>query len=265
MNDAAPIKAIVLAGERPGGNVLARALGLSSSVLAEVGGKACVARVISVLRECNAVAGGTLVGPTQDVVAAESLFTRLLERDDFSWQEPASGPSSSALLVATAQARYPLLLTAADHALLTAPIVDEFCAQARAIEADFVVGLVPHQAVRDAYPDSKRTLIKFTDGPYCGSNLFLVNRPAGRAALQFWSAMEKERKRPWRLAWRLGLKSLWRYLIVGMSAVEAFALLSERCGANIDFVIVTSPRAAIDVDSLADLELAHTIVGEDHD
>lgn len=258
-----PIRAVVLAGERRGGNALARAHGLRSGVLVDVAGISCIARVIDALRNSTAVAGGTIVGPDLDVKMGEAVFDALFAVGDFGWTAPAAGPAASAL-AATAQIdRYPILLTAADHALLTPAIVDDFCSAARARAADFVVGLVPYARVYAAYPESRRTRIKFTDGPFCGSNLFLLNRPAARRALAFWSALEADRKRPWRMAARLGLMVLWRYLLTGLSANEAFALLSSRSGASIDYVVVDAARAAIDVDSIADLKLACRIVRDE--
>jgi hypothetical protein len=53
---------------------------------------------------------------------------------------------------------------------------------------------------------------------------------------------------------------VWRYLVGGLTAADAFALLSTRSGASIDFVIVRHPRAAVDVDSQADLELARELL-----
>ena len=88
------------------------------------------------------------------------MLQELLALGDFRWLEPADGPSASALRASAALGRYPALLTAADHALLDAGIVDRFCAAARATRADFVVGLVPHALVKARFPASKRTVLR---------------------------------------------------------------------------------------------------------
>jgi len=255
-----PWPAIVLAGERPGGNALARAHQLPASVLVPVAGKPCLARVIATLRACHSIDGGLLVGPAADIVQDNDILRELLAIGDFRWLEPLRGPSASALRAAAALRHYPVLLTTGDHALLEAGVVDRFCAAAAASNADFVVGLVPHGLVKGRFPDSRRTVLRFRDGAWCGSNLFLLRTHAGRHALELWQALEADRKRPWRMASRLGVGFLLRYLGAGLSLSDALAILSARAGCRIAHVVVESARAAVDVDSSADLALAEEVL-----
>lgn len=258
-----PLPAIVLAGERPGGNALAREHGLAASVLIDVAGRSCIERVLAALRASQTIDGGLLVGPAGDLARTDPTLRRLLLPGDFMWLAPASGPSASALAAATSLARYPVLLTAGDHALLDASIIDRYCESALASKADFVVGLVPHATVIARFPDTRRTLLKFSDGTYCGSNLFLLRTAAGTAALRLWQAVEQERKRPWRIAARFGPGWLLRYLSGTLSVAQAFARLSARSGCHVDFVPVDDARAAVDVDSSADLALARQVLADD--
>jgi len=260
MAEAGAIPAIVLAGERAGGNALARAHGLGASVLIEVAGRSLIERVIDTLRASRSIAGGLVVGPHATVVENTPGLRALFARGDFRWQAPAAGPSASALAAAASLARHPLLLTAGDHALLEAATVDTFCAEAGACDADFVVGLVPHALVAARFPRSRRTLLKFSDGTYCGANLFLLRTAAGHLALALWQAVEQERKRPWRIAARLAPGALLRYLAGRLPVAEAFARLSETSGCRVAFVEVHAARAAVDVDSSADLALAETVL-----
>ena len=251
--------AIVLAGERPGGGVLARALDLPAGVLAPLAGRPCLARVLDTLRDSGSVVTITLCGPARAVVGTVPDLGDLVAAPDVAWREPSSGPAASALAGIDGQP-FPLLLTSGDHGLLTPAIVDGFCARAAAVDADLVVGLVPYAAVAEAYPDSKRTLLKFADGARCGSNLFALLRPESARALEFWRSVEADRKRPWRIARRLGVITLIRYLLGRLSADAAFATLSERAGCVIRWVTVDEPRAAVDVDSEADWRLADRIL-----
>ncbi len=255
-----PWPAIVLAGERAGGNALARAHGLAASVLVEVAGKACIARVIATLRASHCIDGGLLVGPSADIVHNNDVLRELLALGDFRWLEPMAGPSASALRASAALSHYPVLLTAGDHALLEAGTLDRFCTAAANSGADFVVGLVPHALVRSRFPRSKRTVLRFSDGAWCGANLFALRTHAGRHALELWKALEADRKRPWRMASRLGLGLLWRYLTRQLSLSAALATLSARAGCRISYVAVESARAAVDVDSDADLLLAEEVL-----
>ena len=256
------VPAIVLAGERAGGNALARAHGLSASVLVQVAGKPCITRVIETLRASRTIDGGLIVGPAAEIAQHDRILQALLATGDFRWLEPAGGPSASALRATSALTRCPLLLTAGDHALLEASVVDRFCAAAQRTDLDFVVGLVPYALVQTRFPRSRRTVLKFSDGHYCGSNLFLVRTAAGTAALRLWQRFEAERKRPWRIARLLGPGWLLRYLVGSVSLAQAFALLSAHSGCAVGWTQVDSARAAVDVDSSADLALAERVLSE---
>ncbi len=130
------------------------------------------------------------------------------------------------------------------------------------MEADLIVGLVPYEAVRAAYPDSRRTVLKFADGARCGANLYLLRTDAARRGIEFWVAMQRDRKRPWRIAGRLGWLLLLRYLIRKLTLEDALGALSEKAGCRVASVPVKEPRAAVDVDSVDDWRLAQRIVGE---
>ncbi len=258
-----PWPAIVLAGERPGGNALARAHHLPASVLVPVAGKSCLARVITTLRACHSIDGGLLVGPSADIVQHNDILRELLAIGDFRWLEPMRGPSASALRAAAALRHYPVLLTTGDHALLEASVLDRFCLSAAASGADFVVGLVPHALVHGRFPHSRRTVLRFRDSAWCGANLFALRTHTGRHALELWQALEADRKRPWRMASRLGVGFLLRFLSRSLSLSDALATLSARAGCRITHVVVESARAAVDVDSSADLALAEQVLSNE--
>ncbi len=254
-------QAIVLAGERTGGNALARSLGLPAGVLAPLAGRSCIQRVMTTLRESCSVAGGILSGPSASVLREAPEFSALLEPGDYRWLAPANGPAASAFAAAEHLNSHPLLLTGADHGLLDTATVDDFCKDALAVgpaghRPDIVVGLVPHDLVREAFPDSKRTVLRFSDGAFCGSNLFAVTSETGHSGLRFWSEVESFRKRPWKIAGRLGLKTLLRYVTGGLAVDQAFRALSLKAGCRVSWVAVHEPRAAVDVDTVADWELA---------
>ncbi|MEQ8858156.1 MAG: NTP transferase domain-containing protein [Pseudomonadales bacterium] len=256
------LRAIVLAGERPGGGALAQALNLPAGVLAPLAGRPCIEHVVEALRAAECVSDLVLSGPERTVVDAAPVLTALLDAPDVSWVAPAPGPAASAL-AAAGDGPYPLLLTAGDHGLLSAAIVDGFCRAAARLEADVVVGLVPHAEVALAYPESRRTVLRFRDGAYCGSNLFALLTPASGAALEFWKQVETDRKRPWRIARRLGVLTLLRYLGGRLGVDAAFAELSRRSGCRVGWVEVAAARAAVDVDSEADWRLADRILAAD--
>ena len=257
--DSSLLPAIVLAGDRAGGSPLARSHGVSAGVLVEVNGQSCLARVLETLRESAGIDGGLVVGPAREVLDANADLRAMLS-GDFRWVEPAAGPSASAATALESLNRYPTLLTGGDHALLTAAIVDRFCRAALEKDVDFVVGLVPWRRVHETWPSSRRTVLRFADGACCGANLFLVRTSRGRAVLDFWRRMEMHRKHPWRLARRIGLLSLLRYFTGTLHLDTALTRLGARAGAKLGVVFIDDPRAAVDVDSDADLALAEEIL-----
>lgn len=254
------IPAIVLAGERPGGNALARHFGLPAGVLVEVAGQTCIRRVMETLTASSSVHGGRVCGPEQAVLESSQELQELLQNGFFSWFPPESGPAESVLATLATMPERPVLLTAADHALLTPEIVDSFCNLTLLSDADFVVGLVPYARVRAAFPDSKRTVLKFADGEYCGSNLFMVRTREGARLLEFWKSIAQHRKKPWRMAREIGLTTLIRYLMGRLTLAETLDRISEKAGCSVAHVEILAPRAAVDVDSVADHTLAEQIL-----
>ena len=258
-----PRVAVVLAGERPGGNALARAYGLESSLLVELNGRPVIDWTLSAI-EGSSIESMVLLGPGASVT--HPVLEHWRSKACVEVVEPGTGPAASAVTGARKANTWPVLLTAADHGLLTSDLIDEFCKQAQSealrSSADFVVGLVDAAAVRQRFPDSRRTWLKFSDGACCGSNLFYLATPAALDVLLLWSRWEALRKTPWKIAWGMGLVVCVRYLLGNLSVGDAFAALSARAGASVSFCKLTEPELAVDVDSVADLDLACTVLRE---
>ena len=218
-------------------------------------------RVLDALAGSTAIDGVTLVGPHRaQVDQCPELAARVVAGMP-AWLPPQPSPSLSALsAMQSLPTDRPLLLTTADHALLQAGWVDAFCARALASGADAVIGLVHHAAVREAFPHSRRTALRFRDESYCGCNLFAFLSPAGRRAPVFWRKIEQQRKKPHRLAAALGFGTLLAYLTGRLTLTGGLARLSERVGAQLGAVLLDDPRAAVDVDSVADFELVQAIL-----
>jgi molybdopterin-guanine dinucleotide biosynthesis protein A len=256
--------AVVLAGERPGGSDFSRELGLAASVLVDVAGKSALARVIEALELSESVESGVLCGPAENIYRENPEFQRILEGSSFRWMAPEAGPSASALAGIEQLNSFPTLLTAGDHALLTAGLVDDFCARVLELDVDVAFGLAPYSIVKASYPESKRTVLKFSDGEYCGTNLFAILNPEGKAGPAFWTRLEADRKRPWRMAQRMGLGTglgmLFRYLTGRLTLDSVLSSLSQAMGCRVGCVLIDEPRVAVDVDSVADRDLAEKIL-----
>lgn len=253
--------AVVLAGDRGPDDPVARYVGAPCKALVPVAGRPMLLRVLDALAASAAIDGVTLVGPQREKLAGCPELSARLARGALQWLPPQSSPSQSA---STALERLPVdqpvLLTTADHALLEPRWVDAFCEQARASGKDAVVGLARHAAVQAAFPGSRRTALRFRDGAYCGCNLFAFLNRAGRRAPMFWRHIEQQRKKPHRLAAALGLGTLLAYLCGRLTLSGGLERLSDKVDARLGAVLLDDPRAAVDVDSVADFDLVQAIL-----
>ena len=265
-NQSSKFRTVILAGERPGGSPLSHAFNVPASVMVPVAGKPSLARVIQAIDGSNSTGSGVICGPSAEIVENNEELKTILHTTPNEWLEPAQGPAASALAALEKLDHYPALLTAGDHALSNGEIIDDFCEQSLSqndrINCDLIIGFVPYALVQAAWPEAKRTVLKFSNGQYCGSNLFAILNPEGRNALSFWREAEADRKHPWRIARRFGLIALLRYLFRRLTLEDALRSLSSAAGCRIGYVEVMFARAAVDVDSIADQQLAEKILLE---
>lgn len=254
--------AVVLAGDRRPDDPVARAAGVPSKALALVGDRPMARRVLDALAASRAVGARILSGPPRASLDGEPGLRALVEAGAVAWLPPLDTPSlSAASALERVPATEPVLLTTADHALLTAAVVDHFCEAAAATGADVVVGLARADQVTAAFPASRRTILRLGGEGYCGCNLFAILTPAGRGAVRYWRRVEQERKRPLRLlTGTLGWPALLEYALGRLTLERALARISRRLGMRAAPVILPFPEAAVDVDSVDDLQLVRAIV-----
>lgn len=265
MNEqSSEFRSVILAGERPGGSPISHAFNVAASVMVPVAGQPALARVMQAITDSSYASGGIICGPSSEIVSECQELAELLEHEQFEWLAPANGPAASALSALEKLDQFPALLTAGDHALLNPEIVDEFCksalSKANHSKFDIIIGFVPYTLVKNTWPESKRTILKFSNGQFCGSNLFAIMNPEGRKALSFWRQAEADRKQPWRIARRFGILALLRYVLRLLSLDDALQALSTAAACRIGYVQVNFARAAVDVDSVEDQRLAEQIL-----
>ena len=246
--------AVVLAGSRPGApDPVADREGVPHKVLAKLAGKTLLEHVVAALADAGI--GSIAVSANHPAVETEArrLGATLLPT--------ARGPSES---VALAFERFgaPLLVTTGDNPLLQSDWLKAFVAAAPR-EADVAVMLARRDRVEAAAPDTKRTWLSFADGQWSGCNLFLLATPAAANAIAAWQQVEADRKRPWRIARRLGVGTLWSYWRGKLTLAEAMARLGGTLGISAALVPATDGRAAIDVDRTEDLALVRRLFGAD--
>ena len=257
-----PFTALVLAGSRPGTpDRLAQAYGIAHKCLIPAGGVPMLVRVVSALAASPDVERIFLSLEDPDLPGTLPALRPDLEARRLIVVPSAATPSLSVLrLLDGDHARLPLLVTTADHPLLSPDIIQHFCDAARASGADVAGALTPASELLARYPEAQRTFIRFRDGRYSGANLFAILTPKGRRAVEFWRKVEQERKRPWRLVGAFGFWPLALYLCGRLSLDDAMERASAIMGARAAAVRLPMAEAAIDVDKPVDLELVEAIL-----
>ncbi|MET0681964.1 MAG: NTP transferase domain-containing protein [Casimicrobiaceae bacterium] len=253
--------AIVLAADRGRNDPVAAAAGVAAKCLTPIAGSPMVVRVVRALEQSGCVNRIVLCGPSAEALQGSAELHGLVADGGVRWMDPQATPAASAAAaLATLPDEVPVLLTTGDHALLNAEMVRHFLEAASAIGGDVAVALAPHDLVREAYPRTRRTVLKFSDGHFCGCNLFAFLTPRARRMARLWQQVENDRKKPIRVIGFVGWVAMARYALGALSLAAAVRRLSKRTG--IDAAVVTMPfaEAAIDVDSVADLELVRAIV-----
>jgi CTP:molybdopterin cytidylyltransferase MocA len=250
------VNALILAGSRGPDDPMAMAAGVSHKALIPIAGVPMLLRVI------RAVLATPGMGRIYVCIEKSEIVRDLAAQHDLATVESVAASTSPAASVAEVlkhiDLRQPLLITTADHPLLTPTILQRFIESAPT-DCDLAVALAPSDAVAAAYPGAIRTFYKLGNKRYSGCNLFLARSSNVARIAEFWRRLESHRKRPLRLIWEVGPVALIRVLLGLMSAEAAFAALSRKAGGVIRHVELPVAEAAIDVDKPADLELVEHI------
>jgi GTP:adenosylcobinamide-phosphate guanylyltransferase len=248
-----PFTAIILAGQRPGRDPVAEAAGVACKSFAPIGDRPMVYRVLDALAASRQIDSLFLCGPSKPLIEQEPELKTRLEKGEVKWIASHATPSLSTYhALQSVPDGLPILVTTADHALLTPQIVDFFCSEARRMECDVAVGLTSYEGVVSAFPETRRTAIKFNDGAYSGCNLFgFLNRRSHRAA-KFWRQIEQNRKKPLRMMRILGSWTVVRYLLGRISLNEGLEQISGKLQMRARAVLLPFPEAAVDVDTADD-------------
>ena len=256
--------AVVLAADRTNKDPITQHTGAACKAFAPVAGIPMIIRVLDTLQACDLISTIILCGPPESLHDHCPELKQRIASGQVTWLPNLDSPSRSAERgLNHIPLDTPVLLTTADHALLTPAIVRDFLQNAAATPCDAAVGAVSGQAITTTFPGSKRTIIRLRDGGFRGCNLYAFN-PRGRALVGFWRQAEDLRKRPWRLIGKvLGFKAVFLYLTGLLTSQQGLAAVSEKSGVDIRLVMLDDARAGIDVDKVDDLVLAESILNRE--
>lgn len=261
MNAADKINVLILAGTRPKGDPVAQAEGKSSKAFVEVDGRPMIDQVLDTISTWPSVGEIILSMPKSEIDSGQSALLRDFTRHNkIKRVETGTTPCRSIMLAMEGiPTNNALLVTTADHPLLTHDILNEFVDESWRTSADFTAAIAETDMVEQAYPQVKRTRVPLTDGAIGGCNLFLFKTPQARNVVKFWRKVEENRKKPIRMARTIGLGILVRFVFKKLSRDHLRKTLEKKTEAKIALPMMSNPHAAIDVDKKEDLALVRQI------
>ena len=255
--------ALILAGRRGPTDPVAQSAGCSHKILVPVVNVPMIIRVLRALDAATCI--DRIVVSTDAPMLLENFgaIRKLVEAGALEFHTSADSPAASVLEYFQHHPEsIPLLVTTADHPLLTPAIVEHFCAEASRSGADVVAGLVAKSLFRTQYPQSKRSFIPLRGDSFCGTNLFALCTPQATAAVRFWAYAGQFRKRPWRLVRTFGLMNFLLLATKRLDLTAALPRVSRVLGVRAAAISMPFVECAIDVDNLDDLATVTRILSE---
>ncbi len=254
--------AIVLAADRGPDDPVAVAAGVAAKCLTPVAGRPMVVRVAHALEQSARVQTILLCGPAAEALAGSPELRRMVSDGAVRWMDPAATPSASAALaLAALPEEEPVLLTTGDHPLLESGHGAAFSrpGERERVRCRRGVGAVrtgaqnlPSHAT-DGAEVQQRALLRLQS-----VRVSLTPRP------QRWRSYGKRwrtsARHPIRVIGLIGWGAMALYALGMLSLASAVARLSRRTGVKAHVVTMPFAEAAIDVDSVADLDLVRAIV-----
>ncbi len=249
-----PISAIVMAGSRPGPDPLLTGSGVTTKALLPIAGRPMLAHVVDALRAAPGV--GSIIVLAQDSarLAAEPALAGI---DNLHFADSGQGISAS-LAAALPPGDTPVLVTTADNVLLTPAMIAEFLAAAA--ESDVAVAMVEKEMLLARYPESRRTWLKFRGGWWSGANLFRLRGRRVLPLLDFWSRIERDRKKGLKIIAAFGPALLLAVVLRLITIHQGVARAGARFGLKANVVPMSDGEACIDADKPADIDLIERIM-----
>lgn len=248
------VTALVLAGSRAKGDSFAAGFGARIKALIPIAGEPMVLRPVRALLASAQVADVTVLAQEPELLAGTlPEHPKLTAR-------PSLGTIAETLAAVCNDpaTNWPVLVTTADHALLTAAMVAEFVDKARG--ADIAIALVESNGLLARFPNAQRTWLAFRGGRYSGANLFLLGSPRAERAIAQWRRVESDRKKRMRVLAALGPAVFIGAVLKLRSVHQTAEALSRKLGMVVRAVEMSDPLAAIDVDKASDHALVEAIL-----
>ncbi len=238
------VDVIVLAGRRNEGPLKAVS-DVAWEALVPIAGKPMAAWVIEALKASGVAARIVVVGPGE-------LGTYLRPEDAV--MPPSDDLIENVRRGAHAVSRdHPLLVATSDIPMLTAGSVAAFVAAAKAIPAEFHYPVVRKEDVERRFPGNRRTYVRLRDGTFTGGNIVLLDPRSAAKAIGVAEELVAQRKKPWRLALKVGTAFMIRLLLGRATVAEAEERFSRLFGVVSRAVPLPYAEIGVDVDHPGDV------------
>lgn len=248
-----PVRLIVLAGQAPGTvDRLAERFAVSHRCLVPLAGKPLLAHVLQTAAEHPAITSLSVCVEREAFDPVWDMLTRLPGRGSVALVE-ASDDLFESIRAAAEGWDGALLVTTADHALLSTDAIDAMLAALEGAQAAFT--LASRAAVEAIHPARRHRLIRLRDGAFVPCDLYGLSSPDHLSAASVFRGRRTDRlaTRVLRATGLFGLLLLW----LGLETFPgAIARISRRLKLKVRAVVLEDGLQAFDVDD----ETSHAIV-----
>lgn len=253
---------LILAGSRDGAaDPLAQAYGVASKCLVPVAGRSLILWPLDAAMQAQSIGEIIISSDALDAVCALPHVARAVASGKV--RLVASAPALiDSIVAAAATASFPLLITTADSALLTAEALSSYADQSAQTGADATLALARRERVLDAHPAGQRRFYEFADGAFSNCNLYWLRDEAALSAARAFSGGGQFIKKPARIAAAFGVLNLVLFRLGRLTLARMMARLSHALGVRIAAVEMTDGRLAIDVDNARSHAVANGLLDD---
>ncbi len=241
-----PVLLVVLAGRRADeADHLAQRFAVSHKCLVPLGDRPLIARVLQTAAAHPRIDSLAVSVETEAFAPIYDVLTRLPGRGTSRLVE-ANADLADSVRAAAEGWDGRILVTTADHALLTAGAIDTLI---DALDrADLALALVARRDVLAVHPSAHRRFLRFTDGDYADCNLFAASGTQALGAVELFRGGPSGVWSAWRIMRAFGLGAGFRFAMGLLSLQDALEHASRRLGLKLRAPVLADGRQAIDVD-----------------
>ena len=239
---------LVLAGQRSGRlDPLAARAGVTHKCLVPVEGRSLIGRVLETVERALPVSLLYLSIEDPAALDGEPTVARLKKLGRLTIV-PAQFNLVDSVRAACDLASYPLVITTADNALLSADALRQIVDEGASGSCDAILGMAAKRDIQAAHPGGKGRYYEFRDGGYSNCNLFWLGGPRALDAAEAFRQGGQFLKVAGRMMKAFGVVNLLLYRLKVRSLRQAFRSISRRLGVRVKPLVFGDGRLAIDVD-----------------